>query len=50
MLKDLIDAEGFDLHESSDNISKRCILEDNLEYPGELHDLHKDYILAPEKD
>ena len=25
-----------------------CILEVNLEYPKELHDLHNDYLLAPE--
>ena len=26
-----------------------CILEVNLEYPKELHDLHNDYLLAPER-
>ena len=26
-----------------------CILEVDLEYPKELHDLHNDYPLAPEK-
>src|SRR6218665_2482200 len=25
-----------------------CILEDDLEYPKDLHDLHNDYLLAPE--
>ena len=26
-----------------------CVLEVDLQYPGELHDLHNDYSLAPEK-
>ena len=28
---------------------KGCILEVDLEYPAELHDLHNDYPLAPER-
>ena len=26
-----------------------CILEADLEYPEDLHDLHNDYLLAPER-
>jgi len=32
-----------------ENLNKGIILEVNLEYPEELHDLHNDYPLAPEK-
>ena len=28
---------------------KRCVLETDLEYPKELHELHNDYPLAPDK-
>ena len=28
---------------------RRCVLEVDLEYPKELHDLHNDYPLAPDK-
>ena len=31
------------------NSSTEYILEINLEYPQELHDIHNDYSLAPEK-
>ena len=29
--------------------SHHCILEVDLEYPKELHDLHNEYLLAPER-
>jgi len=35
--------------EFSDQDGKGCILEVDLEYPKELHDLHNDYPLAPER-
>ena len=31
------------------NRSTGCILQVDLEYPQELHDIHNDYALAPEK-
>ena len=31
------------------NTSTGCILEVDLDYPRELHDIHNDYPLAPEK-
>ena len=39
----------FDLDSISENSSTRYILECDLEYPEELHDLHNDYPLSPEK-
>ena len=41
--------EGFDVNEVADNAEIGYILEVDLEYPEELHDLHNDYALAPEK-
>ena len=39
----------FCLNSVSENSSIGYILEFHLEYPSELHDLHNDYPLAPEK-
>ena len=39
----------FDLNLVKENGSDRYILEVDLEYRSELHDLHNDYPLAPEK-
>ena len=33
----------------AENSSDGYILEVDLEYPDELHELHNDYLLAPEK-
>ena len=39
----------FDLNKASENSSVCYILQCDLEYPSELHDIHNDYPLAPEK-
>ena len=39
----------FCLNSISENSSISYILEVDLEYPSELHDLHSEYHLAPEK-
>ena len=44
-----IDPKEFDLNKYTGNSSKGCVLEVDLEYPKELHELHNDYHLAPDK-
>ena len=41
--------QHLDLDNFTDNSNKGLLLEVHLEYPEELHDLHNDYPLAPEK-
>ena len=44
-----IDPKEFDLIKYTSNSSKGCVLEVGLEYPKELHEVHNDYPLAPDK-
>ena len=44
-----INTTEFDLNKHTNNSSKGCVLEVNLEYPKELRKLHSDYPLAPDK-
>ena len=44
-----IDAKVFDLNKHTNNSSKGYVLEDDLQYPEELQELHNDYPLAPDK-
>ena len=44
-----IDPKEFYLNKCNHNISKKCVLEVDLECPKELHKLHNDYPLAPDK-
>ena len=45
----LKNADNFDVNSVSEKSPIRYILEVDLEYPNELHVLHNDYPLAPEK-
>ena len=45
----LIDPKEFDLNKYTSNSSKGCVVEDDLEYPKELHKLLNNYPLAPGK-
>ena len=44
-----IDPKEFYLEKYSSNSSKRCVLEVDLEYPKEPHELHNDYPFVPDK-
>ena len=41
--------DGFDVMSISEKSDTGYLLEVNLEYPDELHELHNNYPLAPEK-
>ena len=41
--------DGFDVNSVNKKSDTGYLLEVNLEYPDELHELHNDYPLAPEK-
>ena len=45
----LKNADNFDVNSISEKIPKAYNFEVDLEYPDELHVLHNDYPLAPEK-
>ena len=46
---DWVNPKSFNLQNYSDNGSKECFKEINLNYQDKLHDLHDDYTLAPKK-
>ena len=43
------DPKGFNSNKYTNNSSKGCVLEVNLEYPKELRQLHNNYPLAQDK-
>ena len=45
----LKNVDGFDVNLVDEKSEIRYFLEVDLEYPDELHELHNDYPLAPEK-
>ena len=45
----LENVDGFDINSVNEKSEIGCFLEVDLEYPNELHELHNDYPLAPEK-
>ena len=44
-----IDPKEFHLNKYTNNSSKGCVLEIDLEYRKELHELHSDYPLVPDE-
>ena len=44
-----INPKDFDSNKYRNNSSKGCVLEVDLECPKELHELHNDYLLNPDK-
>ena len=44
-----MDPKEFDLNKHASNSSKKCVLEVDLKYLKELHQLRNNYALAPEK-
>ena len=45
----LENVDEFDVNSINEKSKKGYFLEVDLKYPGELHELHNDYSLAPEK-
>ena len=43
------EAKEFDLNKCATNSSKGCVLEVDLQYTKELHELHNDYPFTPDK-